>query len=80
MTLTDDVAIAECSAVDVLTIDSALTKLGDLDSKQARVVELRWFGGLSIVETAEVLGTSTASVKRDWATARAWLHREIQHP
>jgi RNA polymerase sigma factor (TIGR02999 family) len=80
VTLTDDVAVSECSAVDVLTVDGALTKLADLDPKQARVVELRWFGGLSIEETAEVLGVSTGTVKRDWATARAWLHREIQHP
>jgi RNA polymerase sigma factor (sigma-70 family) len=63
----------------VLAVDSALTRLSHLDPQQARVVELRYFGGLSIQETSDVLGVSPATVKRDWATARAWLHREIQH-
>jgi len=58
-------------------VDDALSRLAALDAQQARVVELRYFGGLSIHETAEVLGISEATVKRDWATARAWLHREI---
>jgi len=78
VTLSEDVAISESSEVDVLAVDRALTKLFDLDPQQARVVELRWFGGLSIEETAEALGISLATVKRDWATARVWLRREIQ--
>jgi RNA polymerase sigma factor (TIGR02999 family) len=78
VTLSDEVAASESSEVDVLAVDSALSKLYDLDSQQARVVELRWFGGLSIEETSEVLEISPATVKRDWVTARAWLRREMQ--
>jgi RNA polymerase sigma factor (TIGR02999 family) len=64
--------------VDVLALDAALARLGALDLQQARVVELRFFGGLDVEETAEVLGISTATVKRDWRTAKAWLYREMQ--
>jgi RNA polymerase sigma factor (TIGR02999 family) len=78
ITLAEDVAFADSSEVDVLAVDEALTRLAALDSQQARVVELRYFGGLSVRETSEVLGVSEATVKRDWATARAWLHREIE--
>lgn len=77
ITLAEDVAVAEPGEVDVLAVDDALSRLAVLDAQQARVVELRYFGGLSIRETSEVLGVSEATVKRDWATARAWLHREI---
>jgi len=63
--------------VDLAAIDSALTRLEALDPKQARIVELRFFGGLSIEETAEVVGVSPATVKREWALARAWLRREL---
>lgn len=77
ITLADDVAVAEPREIDVLAVDHALSRLAALDPQQARVVELRYFGGLSIRETSEVLGISEATVKRDWATARAWLHREI---
>jgi RNA polymerase sigma factor (TIGR02999 family) len=63
--------------LDVLALDEALNELGRLDPQQTRVVELRFFGGLSIEETAEVVGVSPATVKRDWSTARAWLHREL---
>ena len=59
-------------------LDAALEDLAKLDERQARVVELRFFGGLSIEETAEVLAVSTATVKRDWLVARAWLHRELR--
>lgn len=58
-------------------LDRALDDLARLSERQARVVELRYFGGLSIEETAEVLGVSPITVKRDWATARAWLYREL---
>ena len=78
ITLAEDVAVAQPSEVDVLAVDEALSRLAALDSQQARVVELRYFGGLSVRETSEVLGISEATVKRDWATARAWLHREIE--
>jgi RNA polymerase sigma factor (sigma-70 family) len=60
-----------------VALDDALNQLAALDSQQSRVVELRFFGGLSIEETSVVLGVSAATVKREWATARAWLQREI---
>jgi RNA polymerase sigma factor (TIGR02999 family) len=63
--------------VDLSAIDSALSKLETLDPKQGRIVELRFFGGLSIEETAEIVGVSPATVKREWALARAWLRREL---
>jgi RNA polymerase sigma factor (TIGR02999 family) len=61
----------------LLALDEALTRLGVLDARQAQIVELRYFVGLTIPETAEVLGLSPATVKRDWSTARAWLHDAI---
>lgn len=64
--------------VDVLKLDDALTTLADFDPQQSRIVELRFFGGLSIEETAEVIGISPATVKRDWSMAKAWLHREME--
>jgi len=63
---------------EVVALDDALTRLAELDPQQARLVELRFFGGLSIEETAAVLGTSPATVKRHWNVAKAWLAREIQ--
>jgi RNA polymerase sigma factor (TIGR02999 family) len=67
----------EAPAADVLALHDALTRLESLDARQARVVECRFFAGLSVEETAEALGVSPASVKRDWAVARAWLNREL---
>jgi RNA polymerase sigma factor (TIGR02999 family) len=78
VTLAEDLAVAEPREIDVLAVDDALSRLATLDPQQARVVELRYFGGLSIRETSQVLEISEATVKRDWATARAWLHREIE--
>jgi RNA polymerase sigma-70 factor, ECF subfamily len=63
--------------VDLVRLDEALGELARLDEQQARVVELRYFGGLSIEETAEVLGVSDSTVKREWAMARSWLQREL---
>jgi RNA polymerase sigma factor (TIGR02999 family) len=63
--------------VDVLAIDAALTRLQQIDAPQGRIVELRYFGGLTLEETASVTGISLASVKREWAMARAWLRREL---
>ena len=60
-----------------MDLDEALTELASLDPDQARVVELRYFGGLTIEETAEVLKISPATVKREWATARVWLYDRI---
>ena len=63
--------------VDLVAIDDALLGLAILDPRQARVVELRFFGGLTIEETAEVLGLSPATIKREWSLAKAWLRREL---
>jgi RNA polymerase sigma factor (TIGR02999 family) len=63
--------------IDLLALDEALERLAKLDSQQSRVVELRYFGGLSIQDTSEFLGISPATVKRSWASARAWLLREM---
>jgi RNA polymerase sigma factor (sigma-70 family) len=62
----------------MLALDAALERLAALDEGQARIVELRFFGGLSIEETAETMGISPATVKRHWAVARAWLARELE--
>jgi len=63
--------------VDLLAIDAALTRLQLIDAPQSRIVELRYFGGLTLEETASVAGISIASVKREWVMARAWLRREL---
>jgi RNA polymerase sigma factor (TIGR02999 family) len=68
---------AEPQGVDVLALDSALEELSRLDEKQARIVELRFFGGLSAEETAEAVGLSRATVYREWDLAKAWLHRRL---
>ena len=64
-------------AVDALDLDRALTKLESLDPDQARIIELRFFGGLTIEETAAALSVSTATIKREWALAKGWLYREL---
>jgi RNA polymerase sigma-70 factor, ECF subfamily len=64
--------------IDVLALDEALSRLSALDAELARVVELRYFGGLTVEEVAEVMGTSPATVKRQWALARAWLKRSLE--
>jgi RNA polymerase sigma factor (TIGR02999 family) len=63
--------------LDVITLDEALTELSEMDEQQGRIVELRFFAGLTIKDTSEVLGISPATVKRDWVTARAWLYHAI---
>ena len=68
---------SEGREVDLVALDEALERLAAIDPQQSRVVELRFFSGLSVEETAEVLGTSTRTVKRDWNVAKAWLRREI---
>ncbi len=70
---------ADPEAVDILALDSALEKLGTLDERAARVVHLRFFAGLSVEQTAEVLESSERTVKRDWNFARAWLRQEMGH-
>jgi RNA polymerase sigma factor (TIGR02999 family) len=68
---------AEEKGVDLIALDEALTKLAARDEQQTRAVELRYFGGLSLEETAAILHVSRATVARDWEAARAWLHREL---
>lgn len=68
---------AQAVDVDILALDEALKTLSDMDPQQAKIVELKFFGGLSIEDTAAVMGVSSSTVKRDWVTARAWLHREL---
>src|SRR5690606_41291946 len=63
---------------DVIALDDALNRLEDLDERQAQVVECRFFAGLSVEETARALGVGTATVKRDWRAARAWLAHELR--
>ncbi|HVO98569.1 MAG TPA: sigma-70 family RNA polymerase sigma factor [Bryobacteraceae bacterium] len=75
--LEDTMAIAEQRPLDMIALDGALRRLGELDPEQARLVELRFFGGLSVEETAEVMGVSPATVKRSWSSARAFLHRQM---
>ena len=77
LTLDEGLAWASEPDVDLLAIDEALDKLAIIDEQQARVVELRFFSGLTVEETATALGISPKTVKRDWSVARAWLKREI---
>jgi RNA polymerase sigma-70 factor, ECF subfamily len=63
--------------IDLVALDAALDRLAELNARQAKIVELRYFGGLGVEEAAEVLGISPATVKRDWTLARAWLKREL---
>jgi len=77
LTLDAALEIQQRTDVDVIALDSALDRLSELDPQQGRIVELRFFAGLTIEDTAEVIGVSPATVKRDWVSARAWLHREI---
>jgi len=72
--------VASSPAIDVLALDEALDRLADMDPQQARIVELRYFTGLTIEETAEALSISPATVKRDWTWARAWLYQRLSLP
>ena len=78
LSLHDELAAPTSPWLELLALDEALTRLKALDTQQARVVELRFFGDLDVEETAQCLGISTATVKREWATARAWLLRELK--
>ena len=77
LTLDEALALPQQIDVDVVELDKALTGLAELDAQQSRIVELRYFAGLTIEDTSEVLGISPATVKRDWVTARAWLYRAM---
>jgi RNA polymerase sigma factor (TIGR02999 family) len=71
-------AVAETRGEDLLALDEALERLAAMNDRQARIVEYRFYGGMSVEETADALKISPATVKREWATARAWLNRELQ--
>lgn len=78
LSLDETPVVAESRSEDLLALDEALQRLTAIDERQGRVVECRFFGGMNIEETAAALATSPATVKRDWALARAWLNRELQ--
>ena len=71
-------ALSPKRSSEVAVLDDALTKLAEFDPEQARMVELRFFGGLTIEETAAVMGSSPATIKRQWSVAKAWLSRELR--
>ncbi len=77
VTLDEDLAFAPERDFNLLVLDGALNRLAEVDPQMSRLVELRFFGGLSIDETAEVMGVSEATVTRQWRAAKAWLHREL---
>lgn len=77
ITLDEDLAAASERDVNLLALDEALRRLEAIDPEKSRMVELRFFSGLSVEETAEVMGVSPRTVDRQWQTAKAWLHREI---
>ena len=74
----DEIAVAPQPAVDIVALDEALERHAAVDPQQGRIIELRFFAGLSVEETAEALGISPATVKRDWATAKLWLYNELR--
>ena len=74
-----DSVAAEVKTDDLVALDESLKRLAAIDARQSQIVECRFFGGLSIEETAKVVGVSTATVKREWAVARAWLYRELNN-
>lgn len=77
LALDESLSISRPNDVDIIILDKALQQLTELDSQQGRIVELRFFAGLTIEDTSEVLGVSPATVKRDWVSARAWLFRAM---
>ena len=77
LVLDEAVALSQKVGIDLISLNDALTRLATLDARQSQIVELRFFGGLSIEETAQLLGISPATVKREWATARLWLHHAM---
>lgn len=76
--LEETLLFSEEQSDELLAIDDALRRLAQIDARQSRIVELRFFGGLTVEETAELLGTSPKTVKRDWSTARAWLYHQVK--
>jgi len=80
VSLEETAAIRHPDGADLVALDDALHALAQIDARKAQVIELRFFGGLSVEETAEVLNVSGVTVMRDWSTARAWLYREMKGP
>jgi len=80
VSLEDVMIAAEERSDDLLALDDALNRLATLDPRQGQIVELRLFSGLTVEETAEALGISPATVKREWMSAKAWLTREVRQP
>jgi RNA polymerase sigma factor (TIGR02999 family) len=79
VSLDEALLVSHENSTDLVALDDALKALASLDARQSRVVELRFFGGLSVGETAEVLHISEGTVRRDWSLAKAWLHRELNN-
>ena len=77
VSLDEAATLADEKAADIVALDLALNNLAEFDPRKSQIVELRYFGGLNIEETAEVVGISPATVKREWNTAKTWLHREV---
>jgi RNA polymerase sigma factor (TIGR02999 family) len=77
LSLDDAIDMASERNIDLVALDDALVTLSSLDAEQSKIVELRFFGGLTLSEIAEVLGTSEITVSRKWKTARLWLHQEV---
>jgi len=77
VTLNDDLIVTDQRSADIVALDEALIELANIDDRKSKVVELRFFGGLSIEETAEVLAVSPGTVMRDWTLAKAWLQRAM---
>jgi len=79
VTLNEAINVSDQKGVDLIALDEALTALAELDPRQSKVIELRFFGGLTNEEAAEVLNVSVGTVRRDWSLASAWLHRELKN-
>jgi len=78
ISLTENVEVASTRDIEILDLDNALTRLAVFDPRKSRILELRFFAGLSLEETADVLGLSVATIERDWQAARAWLHTAMK--
>jgi RNA polymerase sigma-70 factor, ECF subfamily len=76
--LDEGLLLTEARSAELVAVDAALDRLAKLDPRQARIVELRFFGGLSVEETAKVIGVSPKTVKRDWSVAKAWLYEDLR--
>ncbi|MDQ3754169.1 MAG: sigma-70 family RNA polymerase sigma factor [Acidobacteriota bacterium] len=78
LSLDENIDVSATPAADLVALDDALNRLAAIDEQKSRIVELRFFGGLSVEETAEVLGVSTPTIKRQWRMAKAWLYGQVQ--